>query len=75
MMFATIGGVEMWYSDHPLTTELDSHSHASMPVAGKHLTIICTSGFQAEVADYSLDLPSRKIDIVDVAWAYDDPFL
>ena len=45
-----------------------------MPVAGKHLTIICTSGFQAEVADYSLDLPSLKIDIVDVAWAYDDPF-
>ena len=55
-----------------MTTELDSH--ANMPVAGKHLTIICTSGLQAEAAAYSSDLPSRNIDIVDLAWAYDVPF-
>ena len=62
----------MGHGDHLSTTELDSH--ANMPVAGKHSTIICTSGLQAEVAAYSPDLPSRKIDVVDVAWAYDDPF-
>ena len=45
-----------------------------LPVASRHATIVCTSGLQAEVADYSPDLPSQKIDIVDVAWAYDDPF-
>ena len=71
-MFATIGGVEVGYGDHPSTTELDSH--VNMPVAGKHSTTICTSGLQAEVAAYLPDLPSRKIDIVDMACAYDDPF-
>ena len=72
-MFGTIWDIEIEYGDHPLATELSSHVNS--PVAGKHSPIIHTSGLQAEVAAYSPDLPSRKIDIVDVAWAYNDPFL
>ena len=62
----------MGNGDQFLTTELDSH--ANVPVAGRHSTIICKSGLQASVSGYSPDLPSQMIDIVDVAWAFDDPF-
>ena len=30
--------------------------------------------FKAAVSGYSHDLPSQMIDVVDVAWAFDNPF-
>ena len=71
-MMALIGGVNVSDGDHESTTELDSH--ANMPVAGAHSTIISQTGLYADVAAYSPDLPSRKIKIFDVALAYDDPY-
>ena len=56
MMIANIGGISVRYGDHKSTTELDSH--ANMPVAGAHSTIISQTGLHAEVATYSPDLPS-----------------
>ena len=72
MMIALIGGINVSNGDHGLTTELDSH--ANMPVAGAHSTIISQTGLYANVAAYSPDLPSWKIKIVEVELAYDDPY-
>ncbi len=54
-------------------TELDSH--ANMAVAGRDCTIIARSGHYATVTPFSEDLPvMEKVEIGDVAIAYNDPF-
>ena len=72
MMIPNIGGVNVSHSDHKSATELDSHTN--MPVAGAHSTIISRTGLYAEVAAYSPNFPHWKIDTVDMALAYDDPY-
>ena len=71
MIIANIGGANVRYGDHKLTTELDSH--ANILVAGAYSTIISRTGLHAEVVTYSPHLPSRQIENIDVALAYDDP--
>ena len=61
-----------WNASHGSPTELDSH--ANMPVAGCGTTVISSTGRHATVTPFSGTLPSMdKVEIVDVAMAYDDP--
>jgi hypothetical protein len=61
-----------WNASHGSLTELDSH--ANMPVAGCGTTVISSTGCHATVMPFSGTLPSMdKVEIVDVAMAYDDP--
>ena len=61
------------YADDISATELDSH--ANMAVAGSGTTLIARTGQHATVTPFSKSLPvMNKVEIVDVAMAYDDPF-
>ncbi len=61
-----------WNASHGSPTELDSH--ANMPVAGCGTTVISSTGRHATVTPFSGTLPSMdKVEIVDVAMAFDDP--
>ena len=75
VVMAQIGGASMnsWnLSTHGHATELDSH--ANMPVAGSGTTVISTTGRHATVTPFSATLPvMEKVEIVDVAMAFDDP--
>ena len=74
LVAAHIGGASWgaWTSSHGSLTELDSH--ANMPVAGCGTTLISTTGRHATVTPFSGTLPSMdKVEIVDVAMAFDDP--
>jgi hypothetical protein len=71
---ATIGGASVGSYENQSVTELDSH--ANMAVAGQDCTIIAKSGHHANVTLFSGDLPvMEKVEIGDVAVAYDDPYL
>ena len=70
---ATIGGASVGLYKGQSVTELDSH--ANMAVAGRDCTIIAKSGHYATVTPFSSDLPvMERVEIGDVAIAYDDPF-
>ena len=70
---ATIGGASVGSYGHQSVTELDSH--ANMAVAGRDCTIIARSGHFACVTPFSSDLPvMERVEIGDVAMAYDDPY-
>lgn len=70
---ATIGGTSVGSYGNMSVTELDSH--ANMAVAGRDCTIISKSGHHATVTPFSSDLPTmERVEIGDVAVAYDDPF-
>ena len=70
---ATIGGTSVGSYGCLSVTELDSH--ANMAVAGGDCTIIARSGRFATVTPFSSDLPSLdRVEIGDVAFAYDDPY-
>ena len=74
LVAAHIGGASWgaWTSSHGSLTELDSH--ANMRVAGCGTTLISTTGRHATVTPFSGTLPSMdKVEIVDVAMAFDDP--
>ena len=69
---ARIGGASIGLYGDLSVTELDSH--ANMAVAGSGCTIIARSGQYANVTPFSADLPVlERIEIGDVAIAYDDP--
>ncbi len=71
---APIGGASVGSYENQSVTELDSH--ANMAVAGQDCTIIAKSGHHANVTPFSGDLPvMEKIEIGDVAIAYDNPYL
>jgi hypothetical protein len=68
-----IGGMSTGSYGCMSVTELDSH--ANMAVAGKDCTIISTSGQYVNVTPFSSDLPMlEKVEIGDVAMAYDCPY-
>ena len=70
---ATIGGTSVGSYGCLSVTELDSH--ANMAVAGGDCTIIACSGRFATVTPFSSELPTLdKVEIGDVAFAYDDPY-
>jgi len=70
---ATIGGTSVGSYGSMSVTELDSH--ANMAVAGRDCTIISKSGHHATVTPFSSDLPTmERVEIGDVAIAFDDPF-
>ncbi len=67
-----IGGTCIGLYGDSSVTELDSH--ANMAVAGKKCTIIVKSGQYATVTPFSSELPElERVEIGDVAIAYDDP--
>jgi hypothetical protein len=69
---ARIGGTSIGLYGDLSFTELDSH--ANMAVAGKGCTIIAKSGHYVNVSPFSADLSEmEKVEIVDVAIAYDNP--
>jgi hypothetical protein len=69
-----IGGASVGSYESQSVTELDSH--ANMAVAGRDCMIIAKSGHHANVTPFSSDLPvMEKVEIGDVAVAYDDPYL
>ena len=73
MMLTQIGSTRANADSHVPTTELDSH--ANMVVVGKYATIIGKTGQYANVSPFSDDLPNlTKVEIVDAAIAYDDPY-
>lgn len=59
-------------ASHRHPTELDSY--ANIPIAGCGTTVITSTGCHATVTPFSSTLPSMdKVEIVDVAMAFDDP--
>jgi hypothetical protein len=69
---ARIGGASIGLYGNLSVTELDSH--ANMAVAGKGCTIIDKSGQYGNVTPFPADLPVlERVEIGDVAIAYDDP--
>ncbi len=68
----SIGGTSVGLYGCMLVTKLDSH--ANMDVAGRDCTIIATSGQFATVTPfYDNHLVMEKVEIGDVAIAYDNP--
>ena len=69
---ARIGGTSIGLYGNLSVTEMDIH--VNMAVAGKSCTIIAKSGQYVNDTPFSADLPEmEKVEIGDVAIAYDDP--
>ena len=64
---AKIGGTSIGLYGDLSVTELDSHAHANMAVAGKGCTIIAKSDQYANVTPFSAELPEmERVEIGDM---------
>ena len=66
-------GKTMEDMDESSRTELDSH--ANMPVIGKNAYILSKIGETVDVAPFTPDYNSIRVELVDAALKYDYPYV